>query len=134
MKKLMTFFLVCVFFYSCSTEFVYLTVYKPAPVSIAPSVKKVGIINRSIISDSIGIRKTVDDVLSAKGPELDRECGNEDIRGLRDALIQDNKFISVVFLDTVHIPNNFPGTFPSPLSWDRVEEICRSNNVDVLLY
>lgn len=132
MKRRISFVLACFLFYSCSTQLVFLTVNKPAPVSITPSIKRIGIINRSIISDSAGIRKTVDQILSAKGPELDRECSNECIRGLKDALMQNNKFLSVVFLDSISIPNNFPGTFPSPLSWDRIGEICRVNNVDAL--
>jgi hypothetical protein len=132
MKKLLPFVLASVLFYSCSTELVYFNINKPAPVTIGPSIKKVAIINRSIISDSVGMRKKVDEVLSAKGPELDKESGNESIRGLKDALIQNSKFANIVFLDTVHLPNNFPGTFPSPLSWDKIQQICTANNVDAL--
>jgi len=133
MQKSAILVLACFAFYSCrTTEEVYFNVTEPAPVTIPTYVKKVGIINRSVISDSNGVRKAIDDVLSVKGSELDKECGNESIRGLRDALMQSNTFQNIVFMDSIKIKNSFPGAFPSPLSWDKIKEICRLNNVDVL--
>jgi hypothetical protein len=132
MRKLAILILTCLTLYSCKTEEVYYNVTVPAPVTIPSYVKKVGIINRSLVSDSNGVRKTIDDVLSVKGPRLDKECSNECIRGLKDALLQGNIFQNIVFLDSVNIKNSYPGAFPSPLSWDKIEEICRLNNVDAL--
>lgn len=132
MQKLVIFVLICFTFYSCKTEEVHFNVTEPAPVTIPTYVKKIGIINRSLVSDSNGVRKAIDEVLSAKGPKLDKECSNECIRGLKDALMQSNTFQNIVFLDSVNMKNSFPGAFPTPLSWDKIEEICRLNNVDAL--
>ncbi len=124
--------LTCLTICGCGTEEVYFNVTEPAPVSISSNIKKVGIINSSLVSDSNGVRKKIDDALSAKGPNLDKDCSKECIRGLRDGLIQGNTFQNIVFLDSVNINNSFPGAFPSPLSWDKIEEICQRNNVDAL--
>jgi len=132
MQKLLIFILTCFTFFSCKTEEVYFNANEPAPVTVPAYIKKVGVINRGLLTDTNGSRKTIDDVLSAKGPELDKECSSECKRGLRDALVQSNMFQGIVFLDPVHIKNSFPGTFPSPLSWDKIEEICKQNNVDAL--
>ena len=133
MQKLAILVLTGFAFCSCrTTEEVHFNVTIPAPVTIPVYVKKVGIINRSVISDSNGVRKKIDDILSAKGAQLDKECSNECIRGLKDALQQSNIFQNIVFLDSVKIKNCFPGAFPSPLSWDKIEEICKANNVDAL--
>jgi hypothetical protein len=103
--------LTCLTFCACSTEEVYFNVTEPAPVTVSSNIKKVGIINRSLISDSNGTRKAIDNVLSAKGPNLDKECSNECIRGLKDGLIQGNIFQNIVFLDSVNINNSFPALF-----------------------
>ncbi|HWY97958.1 MAG TPA: DUF6340 family protein [Bacteroidia bacterium] len=132
MRKFAILVLTCLTFYACKTEEVYFNVTEPAPVTIPAYVKKIGIINSSLLSDSNGVRKAIDDVLSVKGPNLDKDCGNECIRGLKDALVQSNTFQDIVFLDSVNIKTSFPGAFPSPLSWDKIDEICRLNNVDAL--
>jgi hypothetical protein len=124
--------LICFILCSCKTEILFLTANEPAPVGVPSYIKKVGIINASLISDSSKFRKNIDQALSAKGPNLDKDCSRENIRGLRDALMQNNRFVQIVFLDSVNIENNYPGTFPSPLSWDVIEKICQMNNVDAL--
>ncbi len=132
MKKLAVLALVCSVYSSCKTETLFLTVNEPAPVGVPGYIKKVGIINRSLFTDSNETRKNIDEVLSAKGPTLDRDCSRESIRGLKDALMQNNRFIQIVFLDTVKLKNKYPGIIPSPLSWDRITQICQANNVDAL--
>src|SRR5581483_796978 len=115
MKKLIIPVLICFALCSCKTEEVYFNVAVPAPVTIPVGVKKIGIINRSVISDSNNVRKALDNVLSVKSAALDKECSAESVRGLKDGLVQGNVFQSITFLDSVKIPNSFPGSFPSPL-------------------
>ncbi len=117
--------------HSC-TEEVYFNITVPAPVTIPAYVKNVGIINRSIISDSNKVRKEIDDVLSAKSAKLDSDCSNECIRGLKDALSQTNDYSKIAVLNSLHFINSYPDIFPPPLSWGEIEDICRRNNVDVL--
>jgi hypothetical protein len=131
-QKLTALILICFAFCACKTEEVYFNVTEPAPVTIPYYVKKVGIINCSVLSDSNGVRKAIDNVISLKSAALDKDCSNECIRGLKDALVQSNIFKDVQFLDGVNIKSSYPGAFPPPLSWGKVEEICRSNNLDVL--
>jgi hypothetical protein len=132
MKNLFALLAISFILCSCRTNLVYLTVNEPAPVSIPPYIKKVGIINRSLLSDENKVRNALDNVLSAKGPELDKEGAKESIRGVKDALMQNNRFTDVQFLDTINIKSPLAGSFPTPLSWDRIEKICRENNVDAI--
>ena len=132
MKKSAILLFACITLYSCKTEEAYFNVTEPAPVTIPSYVKKIGILNRSIISDSNGARKAIDNVLSVKGASLDKDCSHECVRGLKDALVQSNIFQTIASLDSVNITNNAPGLFPSPLSWDQIAEICQENNVDAL--
>jgi len=132
MKQISIFILITIVFISCKTDLVYMTVTEPAPVSIPGYVKNVGIIDRSIPAAENKVRNIIDDVLSAKGPELDREGAKESIRGVKDALLQNNRFQTVTFLDKVDIKTAGAGMFPSPMSWDVVEKICKENNVDAI--
>ena len=133
MKNVLFLFVICFFLCSCSsTNLVFLTVNEPAPVGLPPYLKKVGIINSSLLSNENKISNTIDKVMSLKGPELDIEGGKESIRGLKDALMQNSRFTDVRFLDSINIKSPLAGTFPSPLSWERVERICKENNVDAI--
>ncbi len=132
MKKNLAIALIALGLFSCKTNPVYLTVTEPAPVSIPGHIKKVGIINRSILSDENKILNTIDQVLSEKGSELDKEGAKESIRGVTDALLQNNRFSQVIFLDKVDFKSARAGVFSSPLSWDVIEKTCRENNLDAL--
>ena len=132
MKNILAFALICFVLCSCGTELVYMTVNEPAPVSVPGSIKRVGIINRSLLSNENRVQNIITDVLEEKGPELDKEASKESIRGVKDALMQNTRFTEVLFLDTVNIKVPVAGIFPSPLSWDRIEKICRQNNLDAI--
>lgn len=119
-------------FFSCKTNLVYITVTEPAPVSAPGYIKRVGIVNRSVPETNKNILNKLDQILSAEGPKLDIEGGKEAIRGVKDALMQNSRFDNVIFLDTINLRTTGAGIFPAPLSWDVVENICRTNNVDAV--
>lgn len=131
-QRFVIFILATTTLYSCKTEEVYFNALVPATVTIPTYIKKVGIINRSPISDSSRFVKKLDLVLSAKSETIDSESSKECIRGLKDGLQQSNIFQGIAVLDSVNIPNYSPGIFPAPLSWDQVTDICQRNNVDAL--
>jgi Family of unknown function (DUF6340) len=118
---------------SCrSTQLVYISVQEPAPVTIPYSIKSVGVVNRSLASEKTKIIDVVDKVFSMEGANLDKEGSIAGINGLSDELIKNKRFSDVKLLDNVQLSTNTPGLFPTPLSWDQVEKICRENNIDAL--
>lgn len=132
MKRFFLLALIAFGFLSCKTNYVYLTVQEPAPVSFPGYIKKVGIINRSLASDDNKFLNKMDQILGEKGPELDIAGGKESIRGLTDALSQNARFTQVSFLDKVDLRSPGPGVFPAPLSWDKIDKICKENKIDAL--
>ena len=61
-----------ILFSSCATNIVRMSVVEPAPVSIPPDVKHIGIVNRTTPSEeNKGINK-MDEILSIEGKELDK--------------------------------------------------------------
>lgn len=115
-----------------TTNIVTMTVVEPAPVELPSYIKRVGIINRSLSSDKDKMLDKVDKVLSAEGMNLDKEGAEETLRGLREELQRNNKLVEVVLLDADQVENPSFGTFPNPLSWDKVSDICAKNKLDGL--
>jgi hypothetical protein len=132
MKKFLILSALTILLFSCKTDLVYITVTESAPVSIPGYIKRVGIINRSLPADNNSVLNKIDQILSVKGPELDKAGGEESIRGVKDALMQNNRFEDIAFLDKIDLKTTGAGIFPSPLSWDVVENICRDNNINAL--
>jgi hypothetical protein len=89
-------------------------------------------LNRSRPDENNKALNVMDQVLSEKGPELDRQGALEAMRGLKDALMQNNRFSDVALLDNIDMRTPVPGVFPTPLSWEVVEKICKDNGVDAL--
>src|SRR3989337_2951914 len=74
-------------FSACKTDLVYMNIKEPAPVTMPAYIETVGVINRSLASEETRKINVLDEVLSAEGPELDKEGAKESITGLKDQLI-----------------------------------------------
>ncbi len=131
-KKIFTFILVAIAFSACKTDLVYMNIMEPAPVSMPPGIKTIGVINRSIASEETKKINVLDEVLSAEGPQLDKEGAKESINGLRDELLTNDRFTEVILLDDLNLTTTGAGVFPSALPWDVVEQICTQNHVDAI--
>lgn len=133
MKKLFSIAVTSVALYSCSsTNLVYIRVQQPAPVTISPEIKNVGIVNRSTVSDKNKALDIIDKVLTVEGDSLDRQAAQAGVIGLADELIKNNRFTGVIAFNSLDLRTNVPGQFPAPLTWDVVEKICREKHVDAL--
>lgn len=108
-----------------------MNVMEPAPVTVPSYIKVVGVINRSLASEETKKVNVIDEVLSAEGPELDKAGAIESINGLKDELMKNERFTDVVILD-LDLRTTGSGIFPSPLTWEAVQEICKRNHVDAL--
>jgi len=119
--------------YSCSsTNLMSLSVTEPAPVSIPPGLKTAVVVNRSRAADE---SKTVDAIhrtLSLETKDLQADGAKAAVRGLTDELLKDGRFASVKSLDNLDLRSYGAGVFPTYLSWDTVEKICRENQADVV--
>lgn len=133
MKKLLSIILIAFSLYSCrSTNKVFISVLQPAPVTISPDIKNVGIVNRSIVKDKNKALDVVDKVLSIEGDSIDTRLAQEAITGLADELIKNNRFSNVAALNSIDLRTDVPGQFSAPLGWNVVDKICKEKNMDVL--
>lgn len=115
-----------------STNQLTLSVTEPATVPLHPSIKKIGILDRSQLSGENKIFDDLDKVLSAEGKNLDREGADAAILGLMNELSANRRLSEVKILDCVVVQSPGMGVFPAQLSWQTVEQICRENDVDAI--
>ena len=134
MKKLNPLLLATVMLCSCSsTQLVYISVKEPAPVSIPPNIKNIGVINRTIPSSKTNkVIDAVDKALSLEGKNLDKDGAEASIEGLTTELQKNGKFNEVKPLNPAGLKTVGLDVFPAVLSWDEVEKICSENNMDAL--
>ncbi len=132
MKKYTLILLVAGILVSCKTNQLYLNVIEPAPVTLPPYIKSVGVINRSMTTDETKPIDVVEKVLTLEGSGLDKEGAQQSIIGLSDELLLNNRFTEVKALNDIDFRTPRLTVFPSSLTWEIVEKICRETNTDAL--
>ncbi len=132
MNKFSILLIVTILSASCKTQQLYLNVVEPAPVTIPPYVKVVGVINRSMPTDETKAIDVLDKVLSLEGVNLDKDGAQQSVKGLSDELLNNNRFLEVKTLNDIDFRTPKLGLFPAPLSWEIVDKICKETKTDAL--
>ena len=136
MKNLVFKLLITILFFSIiacsSTNRLTMGITQPAQVSIPSDVASIGIINRSTASEKNKVADKIDKILSLEGLNLDKEGAQNTILGLSYELERDNRFETVKIIEGQSDFEKGLGVFPSALSWEIVDQICKENRVDVL--
>ncbi|HWR75348.1 MAG TPA: DUF6340 family protein [Bacteroidales bacterium] len=117
---------------SCATQELYLNVTQPAPVTIAPEIKTIGIIDRSNPTDQTKTIDMIDQLLTLEGDELDSIGTLEAINGVTQELRDNDRFNEVKLLTDLKFKASSVGSLPPPLTWEQVEGICLENGTDAL--
>ena len=121
------------FFFSCSsTNYLTLSVNEPAPVYVPPTLKKVGLLDQSLPADGTKKLDVFDKIFSLEERNLDKDGAEAALTSLSDELLKNNRFSDVRILHDASVKSPGMGIFPAPLSWDKVQQICYDNQVDVL--
>ncbi len=132
MKKYLVLPLIAAAISSCATQQLYLNVTQPAPVTIAPEIKTVGIIDRSTPTDQTKSLDNLDKFLSLEGADLDSIGTLEAIKGVTEELTANDRFNEVKLLSGLKFRTSSLGGMPAPLTWEQVEGICRENGTQAL--
>ncbi len=119
--------------FSCSsTNYLTMNATQPAPVFIPASLQKIGVIDRSLPVDKNKSLDDIDKLLTAEGKNLDKDGAHSAVLGLYDELIHNNRFSEITLIENANLKSPGLGVFPAAIPWEKVEEICKDNNVDVL--
>jgi hypothetical protein len=117
---------------SCATQQLYLNITQPAPVTIAPDIKTVGIIDRSTPTDQTKSLDALEKVLSLEGADLDSVGSLEAIKGVTEELMNNDRFYQVKLLSDIKFKTTSVGSLPNPLTWEQVDAICSESGTQVL--
>lgn len=132
MKKYSIVLIVAITLASCKTQQLYLNVVEPAPVTIPSYIKSAGVINRSMPTDETKAIDIIDKALSLEGANLDKEGARESIKGLSEELLNNNRLTEVKTLNDYDFRTPELLTFPNPLSWEIVDQICKETGTNAL--
>jgi hypothetical protein len=111
---------------------IYMTVLKPAPLTIHSSIKTIVVANRSLPSDKNKAINVIEGIISGEGLWADKEASVDAITGFDNALRQTDRF-KVMRPGDLNLRGTGTNAFPQPLSWQEVEEICVKNGADALV-
>lgn len=132
MKNLFFILIFSIIISSCKTNLVYMSVMEPAPVFLSNSIKKIGIINRSLPAEKTKKSDDLEKILSLEGKDLDKECADATVNGVQDELLKNNRFAEIKKINRDDLKTTGLGVFPASLDWKIVEKICNDNQVDAL--
>jgi Family of unknown function (DUF6340) len=118
--------------FSCKTNQLFLNVIEPAPVTVPSYVKSVGVINRSMPTEETKVFDAIEKVFTLESVDLDKDGASEAIKGLSDELMNNNRFTEVKTLNDIDFRTSRLENFPTPLSWEIVNQICNETGTDAL--
>lgn len=122
----------CILFLSCKTAYVNLSVLEPSAVQIPEDIQNIGILNRTMPSQNNKVADNIDKVFSIEGTKLDEDGALTCLEGLETELSKNERFRNITTIEASNLKSPGSGIFPARLSWDEIDEICRSNDLDGL--
>jgi hypothetical protein len=132
MKRILIILIVALAVTSCKTQQVFIYVKHPAPVTLPPDIKSIGVIDRTSPTKETENLDKIDKILTLEGPKLDSVGKRGALQGLSEELIADGKITEVKDLTAIDFRTSSVGNFPNPLTWDIVERVCTENNTNAL--
>ena len=120
------------FFDSCKTNQVHISVLEPSPVNLSPNTKRVGIINRSVLNEKNKKANKLHTILNASADDILREGGEEAISGLKNGLLESQRFDTVIVLQKPELRSDAAGIIAPQLDWEQIEKICTLIKLDAL--
>lgn len=116
--------------FSCSTTKQYITILKPAEITVDKDIKSLVVLNRTLPSSEVG--NAVEGFLTGEMPQQDRKAAVQALQGFYDRT-QDVKRFEVIMAAEPMIGSGSGVMFPNPLSWNDVEKLCNQHKTDALL-
>ena len=117
---------------SCSVSQTSLQVLVPAEISVSQEIKHVGIINRSLPAKRNKFVNILEGFISGETIMGDHIGSEYCLRGLTETLNNSPRF-SAVIIQGEGLKGTGTRTFPPPLSWERVVQICKKYRIDALI-
>lgn len=122
-----------VFFSSCSATKIHtLSALEPASVDLSVTITKIGIVNESVASGESAYTTRIEQLLSVKDRQLEKEGKDAAIAGLFDELLKDQRFDTVQLIETEFNNGKGLGDSTENISWSAIKDVCDTHNVDAI--
>lgn len=131
MKKLKLYlFLATGFILLSSSAWVTITLTRPALITLPPEIRSIAIIDRVFQEKTKA--NTIEKTVTGEAFKQDEQALREVKVGVMERCNEYGKFAFVKTEE--HLKSNFTkNTFPTLLSWEQVEELCKKYNTDAIL-
>jgi hypothetical protein len=131
MKKLMLFLIMgLIYVVFSSSAWVKLTLVRPSDLVIPDYIKSIALIDRTKQEDTK--QNKVEQIMTGEVFHQDEQAVFQLGQGFIEACSGTQRFITVRTGERF-TSNGTKSTFPTPLDWDTVTEICNKNQTDALL-
>lgn len=115
----------------CSTVWVNLTLISPAELVLPDNIKNIAIIDRTK-TDEGNKKSKVEEIITGEVFRQDEQAVRQAIDGFIYGCGGVNRFFPIRTTER-YISNGTKNTFPDPISWSKVSEICSKYQCDALL-
>ncbi|MGI9547754.1 MAG: DUF6340 family protein [Flavobacteriaceae bacterium] len=101
---------------------------EPAPVDLSSNIKRIGIINESLVVDNTEVSSDLEAWVTYTDQQLSEAAKEAALAGLFDELSKDSRFDTILLLQNTK--NELLGSNEIP--WNSMEMLCKRYNVDAL--
>ncbi|HEX2394879.1 MAG TPA: DUF6340 family protein [Bacteroidales bacterium] len=113
-----------------SSAWVKLTLIRPADIQIPENLKSIALIDRTVQEETT--KNKIEQVVTGEAFHQDEQAVLKIAEGFIEACSGTKRFETVRTSER-YLADGTKTTFPTPLDWNSVTEICNRHNTDVLL-
>jgi len=115
-----------------ATQSVMLTSLEPAPVLLSKEITRIGIIDESITLKKEEFRNKLDELVSIKDDELQKQWKDAAISGLYGELLKDQRFDTILMLDNSENISQGIQNAISGIPWESIKQLCDRYRIDAI--
>tara|TARA_Y100000766_G_C18867183_1_gene586382 strand:- start:51 stop:1085 length:1035 start_codon:yes stop_codon:yes gene_type:complete len=125
-------FTLIVFFSSCSTSSVLVSIQQPADITIPSDIKSVVVANRSAPTKKNLAGNIIEGLVSGEGIGADKRGSQYCVEGLVSILDNSERF-NTKNIGDLELKGTGTSSFPPALKWKKVKKLCNTYNADALI-
>ena len=115
-----------------ATQSVVLTSLEPAPVLLSKEIKRIGIIDESITLKKEEFSDKLDELVSIKDGQLQKQWKDAAINGLYGELLKDQRFDTILMLANTKNSSGAIEDENSGIPWESIKQLCDTYNIDAV--
>ena len=118
---------------SCSaTKDLEIAALEPAAIDLQTNISRIGIVNTSSPNDQQLVRDALERRITSQDMKLSAEGQFAAISGLQEALQQDGRFDTIIFIEQTPPVLIGLDTDPKQVAWQSIQRICTTHALDAV--